>query len=162
MDALKRSVLNVYMSIPRELETDWISLMRQFGFLNAECQARGISMNLCKGWQEGFHWQELSADGPCVCVSLMEAEDFTEDERTAARDLLKREGVACVIALLKSGSAGTAWYEVDRSVLIILHYSEPSDIRIVELPAVQRLLQTLAPDEEDPSWLHRRSRPGSV
>ena len=148
MDALKRSVLNVYMSIPRELETDWISLMRQFGFLNAECQARGISMNLCKGWQEGFHWQELSADGPCVCVSLMEAEDFTEDERTAARDLLKREGVACVIALLKSGSAGTAWYEVDRSVLIILHYSEPSDIRIVELPAVQRLLQTLAPDEE--------------
>lgn len=148
MDALKRSVLNVYMSIPRELETDWISLMRQFGFLNAECQVRGISMNLCKGWQKGFHWKELSADGPCVCVSLMEAEDFTEDEQAAATDLLKREGVACVIALLKSESAGNAWYEIDRSALCILHYSEPSDIRIVELPAVQKLLSTLAPGEE--------------
>ena len=148
MDALKRSALNVYMSIPRELETDWISLMRQFGFLNAECQARGIAMNLYNGWQEGFHWKELSADGPCICVSLMEAEDFTEDERTAATDLLKREGVACVIALLKSESASTAWYEIDHSALFILHYSEPSDIRIVELPAVQRLLQALASDAE--------------
>ena len=78
--------------------------MRQFGFMNAECQARGIAMNLYKGWQEGFHWKELSADGPCVCVSLMEAEDFTEDERTAATDMLMREGVARMIALIKSES----------------------------------------------------------
>ena len=148
METLKRSVLSIYMSIPRELETDWISLMRHFGFMNAECQARGIAMNLYKGWQEGFHWKELSADSPCVCVSLMAAEAFTEDERAAATDLLKREGVACVIALLKSESAGTAWYEIDGSAFCILHYSEPSDIRIAELPAVQRLLQTLAPDAE--------------
>ena len=147
MEVLKRSILNVYMSIPRELETDWISLMRQFGFLNAECEARGITMNLCRGWQEGFHWEELSGDGPAVCVSLMEASAYTRDEQAAAIKLLKRKSVACVIALLKSESAVTAYYEVDRSALCILHYSEPSDIRIVELPAVQKLLQTLAPGE---------------
>ena len=46
----------------------------------------------------------MSADGPRICVLLMEAEDFTEDERTAATDMLMREGVARMIALIKSES----------------------------------------------------------
>ena len=61
-------------------------------------------MRLCKGWQEGLHWKDMSADGPRICVLLMEAEDFTEDERTAATDMLMREGVARMIALIKSES----------------------------------------------------------
>jgi len=152
MSDLNRRNLNVFVTVPRQLETDWISLMRQFGFLNAACGERGISFNLCEGWKTGFHWKALRPDGPCVFVGMMNEADYTQAERTAAVELLRRDEVACVIALLKSESGGIAWYEVDGTALHIVHYSEPSEIRILELPAVQRLLNTLAlsPAEDGP------------
>ena len=59
--------------------------------------------------------------------------------------LLRRDGVACVIGLLRSKSDGVALYEVGDSALSIIRYSAPSEIRIVELSAVRKLLDGLAP-----------------
>ena len=53
----------------------------------------------------------MSEDGSCVCVSMMDEADFTQAERAAAIELLRRDGVACVIGLLKSESDSVAGYE---------------------------------------------------
>lgn len=140
-----RSVLNVYVAAPRALESDWLSLLRQIGFLSTACQQRGIALNSYKGCQTGFEWEALRSDGPCVCISLMDEADYGEAVRSEAVELLRREGVACVIALLRSKSDGVAQYEVDGAVLHIIRYSAPSGVRIAELPAIRRLLDGLAP-----------------
>ncbi len=145
MQGPDRSVLNVYAAVPRALESDWISLLRQIGFLNAACQERGISLNTYKGCRTGFEWDGPGPDAPCVCMALMDEADYTEAVRAQAVELLRRGGVKCVIALLRSKSDGVAQYEVDGSALHIVRYSAPSGVRIAELPAVRRLLDELSP-----------------
>ena len=135
----------MYVAVPRSLESDWISLLRQLGFLSTRCQERGILLNAHKGCQTGFGWESVTLDAPCVCISMMDESDYTEGERTKAVELLKRDGIACVIGLLRSKSDGVALYEVGDSALCIIRYSDPSEIRIVELSAVRKLLDGLAP-----------------
>lgn len=166
MQGLERGVLNVYVAVPRPLESDWISLLRQLGSLNAQCRERGISLNTHKACKRGFEWNEVNLDAPCVCISMMDERDYTEGERTRAVELLRRDGVACVIGLIRSGSDGVAQYEVDGSALHIIRYSAPSKIRIVELPAVRRLLDVLAPGapecEVDAGDAVRQIHPGLI
>ena len=141
---MNRGVLNVYVAVPRTLESDWISLLRQFGFLNAKCREMGIQLNAHKGSHTGFGWESVPLDAPCICISMMDEADYTEEERGRAVELLKREGVACVIGLLQSQSDGVALYGVGGSALHIIRYSAPSEIPIAELPAVSELLDRLA------------------
>ena len=145
MQGSDRSVLNVYVAVPRPLESDWISLLRQLGFLSAKCQEMGVSLNAQKSCHTGFDWDELSLHGPCVCIALMDEADYDEAARSEAVGLLRREGVACVIALLKSKSNGIAQYGAEGSALYIIRYDKPSEIRIAELPTLRRLLDELAP-----------------
>lgn len=163
MQAMNQRTLNLYMRIPGKLESDWISLLRQFGFLNTACQEKGITLNVHRSWKTGFRRMELSENGPCICAALMDEADYTAQERMAATELLKRGGVACVIGLLKSESDSVACYEVDGSALHIIHYSEPSEVRISELPAIQRLLNALAANgaEDDGSRI-RQIHPGLI
>ena len=166
MQGLNRSVLNVCVAVPRRLESDWISLLRQLGFLNAQCREKGISLNMIRGCQTGFEWDELRQDGPCVCISMMDEADYNKHERTRAVELLRRDGVACVIALLRSQSDSAAQYEVGNSALHIIRYSEPSTIRVAELPTVRRLLDELAPgaseSEGDEESKVRQIHPGLI
>lgn len=143
MQQLNRKVLNVYVSVPKTLESDWTSLLRQFGFLSADCQKKGISLNVFMGCKLGFQRKEPTGDGMNVCISIMDEADYSDGERKAAEKLLKYEGVACVIGLLRSEANRVAHYEVDGSALHIVHYSAPSEIRIPELPAIQKLLKVL-------------------
>ncbi len=145
MQGQNKGALNVCVAVPRALESDWISLLRQFGFLNAECEQRGISLNMLKKCDTGFRWESPGADAPCVCVALMDEADYTEAERTAAVELLKREGVACVIGILRSSANSAALYEVEDRALCIVRYSEPSRAQVCELPPLRKLLDELAP-----------------
>lgn len=138
-----KSVLNVYVAVPRDLESDWISLLRQLGFLSAECRDRGISLNTARACRTGFCREAPDREGPCVCIAMMDESDYTEGERTAAVELLKREGVACVIGLIRSTTDSAAQFEVEDAALHIIRYSEASRIRIAELPAMRRLLNGL-------------------
>ena len=164
IEAMDRTVLNAYIAVPKQYEDDWISVLRQFGILNAQCQDMGIPLDICTDWQTGFQRNALRQDGPCVCVALMDEADFTESERAAGIDLLKREGVACVIALLKSESVDVAHCEIDGSGLHIFHYAEPSDIRITGLTVIQKLLKELAlPEEEtDEDGRAKEIQPGLI
>lgn len=151
MQPLNRKALNVYVNVPRALESDWIGLLRQIGFLSEECREKGISLNVYRRCQSGFHREEPCEDGLCVCISMMDEVDYSENEKTAAAELLKRDGVACVLVLLRSEANSVAYYEVDGSALHIVHYTTPSEIRIPELSVIRGVLNKLGsnPTEDD-------------